>query len=309
MSRKRDKKDRFSHGGNPQLQQQHSRSTNGGGNSRSYQRNHQTTRGRGHEANANQVKADDQEMEEFQDSSVFPMYKIYDVHNVHSVSVDKPYYVNVQCNHVNVKFEIDTAASHTIIGETTYQKLLSFCTLKPCSTNLKSYTNDKIDLLGEIECAVSYNDQCINLKLIVCKGHRASLLGRNWLHHVQLNWARIFSVKNDSKLDNLLSKYTEVFSEKPGEIKGFEAEIPIKEDAIPIFKKPYFVPYPLQEKVKSQLYRDIDRGVFTKVEHSDWASPQVCVLKNDGQSIRLCGDYKVTVNQVMDKNPYVTLTG
>ena len=44
-------------------------------------------------------------------------------------------------------------------------------------------------------------------------------------------------------------------------------------------------------------------GVIEKVERSDWASPIVCVPKKDG-SIRLCGDFKVSVNQVLLNKPY-----
>ena len=39
--------------------------------------------------------------------------------------------------------------------------------------------------------------------------------------------------------------------------------------------------------------------MIEKDNHNDWAAPIVAVPKGDGQ-IRICGDYKVTVNQSLD---------
>ena len=46
------------------------------------------------------------------------------------------------------------------------------------------------------------------------------------------------------------------------------------------------------------------KGYQVKI-HADWAVPIVPVLKSGGQSIRICGDFKVTVNQAskLDKYP------
>ena len=58
-------------------------------------------------------------------------------------------------------------------------------------------------------------------------------------------------------------------------------------------------------------------GVIEKVCYSEWAAPIVPVVKPDN-SIRVCGDYKVTVNSVLevDQHPlpnpeelFVTLSG
>ena len=40
-------------------------------------------------------------------------------------------------------------------------------------------------------------------------------------------------------------------------------------------------------------------GVIEKVRYSEWAAPIVPVVKPDN-SIRVCGDYKVTVNSVLE---------
>jgi hypothetical protein len=57
---------------------------------------------------------------------------------------------------------------------------------------------------------------------------------------------------------------------------------------------------PTVEKELEKLKRD---GIISKIEMSDWASPIVPVLKKDG-SVRICGDFKVTVNQVLQVDKY-----
>ena len=58
-------------------------------------------------------------------------------------------------------------------------------------------------------------------------------------------------------------------------------------------------------------------GMLKKIDFSDWATPVVVVPKKDGR-VRLCGDYKVTINPVIDvaqysfscsEDPFATLAG
>ena len=71
-----------------------------------------------------------------------------------------------------------------------------------------------------------------------------------------------------------------------------------------IFCKARPVPYALRQKVEEELDRLEKLGVVRKVERSDWASPIVCVPMKDG-SLCICGDFKVSVNQVLLDNPYL----
>ena len=52
------------------------------------------------------------------------------------------------------------------------------------------------------------------------KGQGPSLLRRNWLQHLKLNWHQIMAIGNLSKRDEVLACYHFLFSEELGEYKG-----------------------------------------------------------------------------------------
>ena len=56
------------------------------------------------------------------------------------------------------------------------------------------------------------------------------------------------------------------------------------------------LPYALRSAVSDELDRLEAEGFLKKVEHSKWATPIVAVPKSNGR-VRLCGDFKSTVNQ------------
>ena len=55
--------------------------------------------------------------------------------------------------------------------------------------------------------------------------------------------------------------------------------------------------------MEEELKRFEAAGIIEPVIHSDWAALVVPVVKGDG-SIRLCGDYKLTVNRVASMEKY-----
>ena len=63
------------------------------------------------------------------------------------------------------------------------------------------------------------------------------------------------------------------------------------------------VPYALKAKVELELDRLQSEGILSPVEFSEWAAPIVPVVKQDG-TVRICGDYKCTVNQVSKLDNY-----
>ena len=84
---------------------------------------------------------------------------------------------------------------------------------------------------------------------------------------------------------------------------GFQASIVIDSQAARRFCKPRTVPFTVKQKVEKELTRLEEAGVIEPVQFSSWAAPIVPVLKQDG-TLRICGDYKVTVNRAAKTDSY-----
>ena len=70
-----------------------------------------------------------------------------------------------------------------------------------------------------------------------------------------------------------------------------------------MFKKSRPVAYALQPALDKELQWLQQAGILEPVELSDWATPLVVVPKANGR-LWVCGDYKVTINQCVEKKVY-----
>ena len=198
-------------------------------------------------------------------------------------------------------FELDTGAAVTIMSEKKFRQLFPDQLLERSSIDLKTYTGEPMNSVGQAEFQVSYSNQdSKSLPLVVVKGDGPSLLGRNWLQHFVLDWGRNKSVllENDA-LCRLLQQYADVFADELGTIIPFKAKLSVSPSAVPRFHRPRPVPYALKPLVEQELDRLERAGVLKQVDHSEWAAPIVMVPKRDGQ-VRIYGNYKVTINAVLD---------
>ena len=64
------------------------------------------------------------------------------------------------------------------------------------------------------------------------------------------------------------------------------------------------MPYFYRDKVEKELDRLVEEGTLEPVESSEWAAPIVAVLKQDKQSVRICGDFKQTINPIAKLDRY-----
>ena len=64
------------------------------------------------------------------------------------------------------------------------------------------------------------------------------------------------------------------------------------------------VPYSLRDKVEKELTRLQEQGTLEPVEMAEWAAPIVLVLKANKMKVKICGDFRVTVNPVLKLDSY-----
>ena len=158
---------------------------------------------------------------------------------------------------------------------------------------MKTYTDDQVHVLGQISVDVSYGTQNGMYTLYVVKGAGTSLLGRDWMRHIRLDWKSIATTLNNISspcYQSLLDKYAKVFTDELGTLISMKAHLQIQSQAVPKFCKTRAVPFALKEALERELSRLQKLGILQKVDHSEWAAPVVVVPKGDG-CLRVCGDY------------------
>ncbi len=77
--------------------------------------------------------------------------------------------VSVKVDGHPLNIEINTGAAVTLISESTY-------------------SGEALGVLGELEVETPLGQQQEKLPFLVIKGERDSLLGRNWLVSIKLDW-------------------------------------------------------------------------------------------------------------------------
>ena len=81
-------------------------------------------------------------------------------------------------------------------------------------------------------------------------------------------------------------------------MKRIQVRLNLRPNSVPKFCTPHNVHYTLRPRVEAKLKYLTELGVFSPMEHNDWATPMLPVSKKDG-TVRLCGEFKVTLNPAL----------
>ena len=252
---------------------------------------------------------------------------------------DDNYYIWPIINNRPVRMEIDTGSAVSIMSLNDIKTIFSDrLRIRPTRLLLKTYTGELIKPVGAITLPININDQKRFLKLYIVNNRGHPLFGRQWIrafsnlnlfseHAVKSPDAPIFKKENicvntneliespitanprgipvkakqsgiTHHIENLITEFHEVFKDELGTLKGVKGKLYLKPNAKPVFCKARSVPFSLREKVTHEIDRLVEKKVLFPVSYSEWATPVVPIVKKDG-SIRLCGDYKTTLNKAL----------
>ncbi|KER24566.1 hypothetical protein T265_07798 [Opisthorchis viverrini] len=118
-----------------------------------------------------------------------------------------------------------------------------------------------------------------------------SIIGLKVLRALNVNISLLTSNFNETELKQLITSCSKV----TGGMRIPKVKLEVSGD--PIFLKRRIVPFGLREPVRLALDSLCQKGILTPVESSKWATPIVTPLKSDGKTVRICGDYRLTLNK------------
>uniref|UniRef100_A0A5S6QLW0 RNA-directed DNA polymerase n=1 Tax=Trichuris muris TaxID=70415 RepID=A0A5S6QLW0_TRIMR len=228
--------------------------------------------------------------------------------------------VTVIVDNRRLKMLYDPGAAYSVIDKTTWD-WLGRPPLKEAA-DLLAYTNVPVRTLGKAEVTVNAFGKRRNVDVYVVNGNDSPLFGLDWCMAFELPFPkgiRILNVtardsrkgENNPKWKALVDEFEDAFNRKRGAIIGYQATVHMQENAIPRAFKARPVPFALRKQVEDGIHRMLDEEILepvdTSCEQVTWASAIVCVVKPSGK-VRICGDFKVTINQyvIVNRHPLPT---
>ena len=217
--------------------------------------------------------------------------------------------LTVMLNDKKVCMEFDTGASVSIMSKQNFESLkLTGTVLRPCEKILMVANGQSVTSMFKCNVCVKFRDIQRNLCLYVVNGPFPTLLGVDWIRELfGQDWlSRVIQVNSvGSAREKVIQsiKTSKIFDPGLGKVTGFKAKLDLKADYRPKFCKARPVPFALKEPIGKELDRMERDGILVKTDSSEFASPIVPVVKSD-KSLRLCGDYKTTLNPNIDTKVY-----
>ncbi|XP_072145012.1 uncharacterized protein [Dermacentor andersoni] len=228
------------------------------------------------------------------------------LHHAASIRKVRPIYKDISWNNVPLTMLVDTGSPVSVIPVTVFRKYKQLWPPLESSQLKLSCLLGELPVVGQLSMTATCDGKDIPGTVIVVDSSGPSLCGRDtikafnevgvaMLSNVVANLQPVGIQAVSTGLQQLLDEYADVFAPGLGLCKGPPVTFQLKANACPRFFKARTVPYALRDKMSESLDQLVAEGVLTPVKTAEWATPVVPVLKGDG-SLRLCGDFRMTVN-------------
>ena len=164
---------------------------------------------------------------------------------------------------------------------------------------LRTYTGDSVKPTGFCNVTVQ-NRGHSKLPIYVIKNEGPTLLGREWLESIQLDWPLLQLETSDTipTLEDVLSKHSNVFSEGLGKMKNNQALIQLQKICSASILESF------KPAVNDALRGLEAEEVIEKVATNEWAAPIMTPMRKDG-IVRVCGDFMVTIKPQLEIDEFL----
>ena len=156
---------------------------------------------------------------------VEPLPVNYDLFAVGTDKKVDPYLMSVDIDGATLLMEIDTGSALTLISQATFSTLWNqenSPRLENTSIRLRTYSGEELEVVGRAVVTVRCGREEVGeLGLVVVGGKGPSLLGRDWLGRLRLDWREVRMLNaTPNSLEAVLSKHSDLFRDELGTIRG-----------------------------------------------------------------------------------------
>lgn len=221
--------------------------------------------------------------------------------NKYSNHLSKVYQVKTDAGISDVDIIQDTGSPVSFMSKAVLDSLFRRSAMRPTKTVISGVTGHELNILGETDLQMSLNQSDFTTITFLVAEQSPTVIGLSDLR--KFNSTLALTISTESKIDSKTAELVSECSKLRGGMKIDPVHLEI--EASPVFCKSRAVPHGLREPVRAALQKLQADSIISPIGSSQWATPIVTPIKSDG-NVRICGDYKVSVNSHLLKKASTT---